>query len=60
MMAELYGVTVPAVNQHIKKILADNELVSEATIKKYLTVRTEGDRDVSRAVDHYSLHIFKR
>jgi len=57
MMAELYGVTVPAVNQHIKRIFADNELTPEATVKKYLTVQTEGDRQVSRSVDHYSLQM---
>lgn len=38
MMAELYGVTVPAVNQHIKRIYTNNELTPEATVKKYLTV----------------------
>ena len=25
MMAELYGVSVPAINQHLKKIFADGE-----------------------------------
>ena len=57
MMAELYGVTVPAANQHIKRIYADSELTPEATVKKYLTVQTEGDRQVSRSVDHYSLQM---
>ena len=39
MMAELYDVTVAAINQHIKTIYADGELVPEATIKKYLIVQ---------------------
>jgi hypothetical protein len=55
MMATLYDVTVSAVNQHLKRIYSDNELTREATIKKYLIVQTEGDRQVKREVDHYSL-----
>ena len=36
MMAQLYDVTVANINQHIKTIFADGELLPEATIKKYL------------------------
>ena len=39
LMAELYGVSVPAISQHIKQIYGDNELDEEATIKKYLIVQ---------------------
>ncbi|MFI3297826.1 MAG: cell filamentation protein Fic, partial [bacterium] len=55
MMAHLYDVSIPAINQHIKKIYSDYELTSEATIKKYLIVQQEGERKVSRDVDHYNL-----
>jgi hypothetical protein len=55
MMATLYDVTVPAVNQHLKRIYSDDELTREATVKKYLIVQTEGNRQVKREVDHYSL-----
>lgn len=55
MMATLYDVSVPAVSQHLKRIYADNELEREATVKQYLMVQTEGDRQVQRKVDHYSL-----
>ncbi len=57
MMSSLYDVSVSAINQHIKKIYADNELSEEATIKKYLIVQNEGDRKVSRNTDHYSLQM---
>lgn len=57
MMATLYGVTVPAINQHIKKIYEDNELEPSSTIKKYLTVQNEGGREVSRNTDHYNLQM---
>jgi hypothetical protein len=55
MMATLYDVSVPAISQHLKRIYADNELAREATVKQYLMVQTEGEREVQRKVDHYSL-----
>jgi hypothetical protein len=55
MMATLYDVSVSAISQHLKRIYADNELEREATVKQYLMVQTEGDREVQRNVDHYSL-----
>lgn len=55
MMAELYGVEVPTINEHIKKIYSDNELSEKATIRKFRIVQTEGSRDVNRDVKHYSL-----
>lgn len=56
MLAALYDVSIPAINQHLKKIYADCELEPSATIKKYLIVQTEGNRTVSREVDHYNLN----
>jgi len=55
MMAILYDVSVPAVNQHLKKVFSDSELQPEATIKKFLIVQTEGQREVRRDVEHYNL-----
>jgi hypothetical protein len=55
LIAELFGVTVPNVNQHLKSIYEEGELQPGATIKRYLIVQTEGSREVSRHVDHYNL-----
>ncbi|MBN2793005.1 MAG: hypothetical protein JXQ81_10895 [Desulfuromonadales bacterium] len=55
MMATLYDVSVPAINQHLKRIFADNELERDSTVKPYLIVQTEGNRKVRREVEHYSL-----
>ena len=55
LIAELFQVTVPNVNQHLKGIYEEGELASESTIKRYLIVQTEGSRQVSRLVDHYNL-----
>lgn len=54
MMAELYDVSVSAVKQHLDKLILDNE-VQEATIKQYLIVQKEGDREVKRDINHYNL-----
>ena len=57
LMAELYDVEVPTINEHIQKIFADNELTEEATIRNFRIVQTEGSRQVSRDVKHYSLQM---
>lgn len=57
MMAELYGVDVRTINEHIQKIYDDNELTESATIRKFRIVQTEGSREVSREVKHYSLQM---
>lgn len=41
MMATLYGVEVPTINEHIKKIYEDSELSPDATIRKFRIVHTE-------------------
>ena len=55
LMAELYGVSVPDINQHLKTIYDDQELIREATVKKFLIVQQEGGRMVNRQIDHYNL-----
>lgn len=52
MMATLYDVSVPAINQHLKRIFADNELEEEAVIKQYLTTAADGK---NYRVNHYNL-----
>ena len=54
MMAELYGISISAINQHIKTLVVDSE-IDTATIKQYLIVQTEGKRKVERKIDHYNL-----
>lgn len=55
MMAALYDVSHPKVNEHIKKIYDDGELTEEETIRKFRIVQTEGSRLVNREVIHYNL-----
>ncbi|NJL26911.1 MAG: virulence RhuM family protein [Thermoanaerobaculia bacterium] len=55
LMAELFQVTVPTINEHLKNLYVDGELASEATIRKFRIVRQEGSREVAREIEHYSL-----
>lgn len=57
MMSTLYDVTLPTINEHIKKIYADSELEESATIRKFRIVQTEGNRQVQRETNHYSLQM---
>lgn len=57
MMAALYDVGLPTINEHIKKIYSDGELTEEATIRKFRIVQTEGVRQVNREVTHYNLQL---
>ncbi len=57
MIAELFQTTVPNISMHIRNIYAEGELTPEATIKKFLTVRQEGNRAVRRELDYYKLKI---
>jgi hypothetical protein len=51
-LSELYQVRIPTVNEHIKNILEEGELDVEATIRNFLIVQTEGQRQVCRDVQH--------
>ena len=57
MLAVLYEVETNTINYHIKKIFEDSELSEEATIRKFRIVQTEGNRQVSREVEHYNLQM---
>lgn len=54
MMAQLYDVTVPAINQHIKRVFADSELNADSVIKKYLITAVDGKQ---YNTNHYSLQM---
>ena len=54
-IAELYNTTKQNISLHINNIFNDGELSQNSTVKKYLTVQTEGGRKVNRNLDHYNL-----
>ena len=57
MMATLYDVGLPTINEHIKKIYEDSELQEESTIRKFRIVQNEGNRQVNREINHYNLQM---
>lgn len=56
-IADLYQTTIPNINIHINNILKEGELTEERTIKDYLIVQQEGNREVSRKIAHYNLQM---
>ena len=54
-LQQLFQASQQDVNHHIQQIYADGELLAEATNKKYLLVRNEGNRSVRRSILHYNL-----
>ncbi|MEO6326478.1 MAG: virulence RhuM family protein [Thermoanaerobaculia bacterium] len=54
-MAELFGVDVRTVSEHLRNVYASDELSEEATLRKIRMVRVEGSREVAREVSHYNL-----
>ena len=52
LMAELYGVTVSAINQHLKRLFSDDELQENSAIKKFLITATDGK---NYQTNHYNL-----
>ncbi len=47
-MAELFQRDKSTISRHIKNIFTEGELVREATVANFATVKTEGDRQVER------------
>ena len=54
-MAELFGVNVRTINEHLQNIYNSEELDKESTIRKIRIVQREGSREVSRELDFYHL-----
>ena len=54
-MSKLFNVGVPAITKHLGNIYESEELSREATISKMETVRQEGNREVKRLLEYYSL-----
>jgi len=55
LIAKLFDVEIPTINEHLKNIFENGELNKESTIRKFLTVQKEGKRDVKRDIEFYDL-----
>jgi hypothetical protein len=54
-MAELFGVDVSTINEHLKNIYKSHELDENSTIGKFPIVQNEGNREVKREINFYNL-----
>ena len=54
-IAEVFGVDVRTINEHLIKIYNTDELKESATIRKFRIVQREGKREVAREVNFYNL-----
>ncbi len=57
MLAALYTVDVRTINEHIKNIFSDGELEEDSTIRKYRIVQQEGERSITRGINHFNLQV---
>jgi hypothetical protein len=55
LMAALFEVTVPTINEHLANLYSQEEISEQATIRNFRTVQKEGARAVARNVDFYNL-----
>lgn len=56
-MAKLFQRDKSTISRHIKNIFSEGELRQEATVAKFATVQTEGNRSVSRDIEYYNLDV---
>jgi len=56
-LSELYQVSIPTINFHVKNVIEEGELEEEATIRNYLIVQIEGNRQINREVQHLSFQM---
>ena len=54
-LAIVFNTLKQLISHHIKNIIESGELDAGRTVKKYLTVQSEGGREIGRHVDHYNL-----
>lgn len=55
LLSDLFQKDVRTINEHLQNIYEEGELAPEATIRKFRIVQIEGEREVTREVDHYRL-----
>ena len=54
-IAEVFGVSVPTINEHLAGIYVEEELDPARTVRQVRIVQNEGKRSVSRQVEQFAL-----
>lgn len=56
-LTDLFGRDKSTISRHIRNVFSEGELERTATVAKFATVQTEGDREVTRDIDYYNLDV---
>ena len=56
-MCELFGTAKSTISEHLKNIFNSGELNKNLTVRKFRTVRIEGNRQVVRNIEYYNLDV---
>ncbi len=54
-MARLFGRDKSVISKHLSNTFKTKELDRKATVAKFATVQTEGERKIVRNIEHYNL-----
>lgn len=54
-MGHLFGVAKSTISEHLSNVYDTGELQKVATVRKFRTVQTEGEREVTRNLEYYNL-----
>ncbi len=56
-MSELFGRDVKTIGKHINNAFKEELTADSSTVAKFATVQIEGERDVARNIEYYSLDV---
>lgn len=56
-MADLFGRDIKTIGKHLTNIFKEGELEAKATVAKFATVQSEGDRTITRQLEYYNLDV---
>lgn len=54
-LANIFGINIRTINEHIQNIYNVNELDESSTLRKFRIIQVEGRRKVKREINHYNL-----
>lgn len=56
-IVELFNSSKANISEHLKHIFDSGELMKDATVRKFRTVRQEGNRSVARMIEYFNLDV---
>ncbi|MDE6247629.1 MAG: virulence RhuM family protein, partial [Muribaculaceae bacterium] len=56
-IVELFNSSKANISEHLKHIFDSGELMKDATVRKFRTVRQEGNRNVARLIEYFNLDV---